>query len=1602
MLSPRYCFFTLILLLTLTASSKAVVLSLRQYGTEVSDFQVDLDQPFIVDLHVDPKGESVVGLSIFLTYPDADLQLVDIDPTTPNVVEGVQPTELLQSWLVLDNDTHGDPGNDIDQGQVDYVQLLIFGDAEKAIINPSVVAQLKFRPRQATKQTRLRFDEDEGRSRLTEATVLTKDRAQKQIKAILNNAVFSIKGGPVLSPIPDIHLLQNETSEPIYLDNYVEESNTQPQQLKWLDIANPQIAANIDPITHKATFKAKGDFFGSTSIRLQVTDSRQHTVIAEIKVRVMTAPVIKPLPAKRLRLNRSEIVDLSQYVSDADAPDLNGLTWDWSAVQSETSTLDTDGLATPVQVRINASLATLEGKRETGKTAVQFVARDSDGNQTSAAMNLTVLPDIDGPIASKIPLLVFTVDGTQILPSGSPFNLDDYVIDAIAEDDQISWQVEGNKQVKVEGLESRRPIFRGDQGGIKEDFLIVAQNHLGQYSEKKSILVEIVPVGAPPQINDDQLFADLLNQDEVLVILFDPDKTLPLEKRSVQVDLKKYVRDYDSNPEEIQWSVADNDQIQFIIDQGIATISAKAVATEKVTLTATDPKNYTDEVEIPIQALKVTEPQIRKLPQTIKLKAGETWSDLQLDQYVTDDFTPADQIKWFSITPDPKLVSTKILPDRRLELKVMSDWAGELTLTLTATNQLGKTARQSVKVRVTATPEVSLPKVVEVRENWQQRLELDQYVKDTDSKFSDLQWVVTPDSSPVAILDLRERILIIKGATGKVGQTFPLQIKVTDGEGNPAEVALQVKVVEAPKLPPTLVKNFPTQRSFINDETKELDLTNQIIDSLTKKPMETSVMQDNLTLTLELEKKDSPIQIKREPAGSLKFVFSTPKVPDDFKTEVFEKTTLWLEDPNGLKLTHDIQVLVSPSKPILKDAKFEEPILLYSNIDKLLDLQTYVEQRSGITWEIENEKELIEGGLKIERGQKDPALLTLKFEVPAGRELNLVDKAQAEDESYLKDHQCPNDKQCFGFQLKLKANRNKKFSQAELPVLIIKPPLLKLNIDLSITFSSEEAKDLKEGIEQELSTLIDYEDISKLYWQFGSVKGLDLLVWDPTTKKWQKPDGKKPISIDKNKPFIKLIPDKTFATDFKEGKLKITVSDMWDTEDKGEIPIRIVQPPKFQDFPKVINIRCGQADYQSTFSTAYLDLYSYVTLDSSIKTDKARLEWSWEIWEASTGKYRKPVDTDRFKVAFRPTAKQVQLTEKLVTITVASNFFSANNETTFVDQKVRFSAKDPTTEESGTVDVTLRIWKPNSKAEVPILQGLKDRDIYPGQELALNFTVFDLDSSAEELVWNNSIPEALSVIMEKETPVAGIQKGRLKIKVAESFEQARDTFQIDITIKDPDCNLLEQPLKISIIDPPDKTPPKIEVFAVVHPLLPRMIFIAITANEKLKGAPTVTVGRQRLSGLKAEPEQLIWHQTHFLSSDGEGTITILAKGTDLSKNTGSGEATLKTAVGSPAAPTKPATTKLHLNFPNPFNPETWIPYQLAQDTNVSFRIYNEAGELVRQLDKGFQPGGFYLSQNQAFYWDGKTAKGETVASGTYFYQIQAGDYTETRKMTILK
>ena len=108
----------------------------------------------------------------------------------------------------------------------------------------------------------------------------------------------------------------------------------------------------------------------------------------------------------------------------------------------------------------------------------------------------------------------------------------------------------------------------------------------------------------------------------------------------------------------------------------------------------------------------------------------------------------------------------------------------------------------------------------------------------------------------------------------------------------------------------------------------------------------------------------------------------------------------------------------------------------------------------------------------------------------------------------------------------------------------------------------------------------------------------------------------------------------------------------------------------------------------------------------------------------------------------------------------------------------------------------------------------------------------------------------------------------------------------------------------------------------------------------------------------------------------------------------------------------PKETVLLPNYPNPFNPETWIPYHLAHAADVTLTIYDTKGVVVRQLDLEHQAAGYYTARSKAAYWDGCNKNGKSVASGVYFYQLRAGrsglsvphrrDYTATRRMVIVK
>ena len=108
------------------------------------------------------------------------------------------------------------------------------------------------------------------------------------------------------------------------------------------------------------------------------------------------------------------------------------------------------------------------------------------------------------------------------------------------------------------------------------------------------------------------------------------------------------------------------------------------------------------------------------------------------------------------------------------------------------------------------------------------------------------------------------------------------------------------------------------------------------------------------------------------------------------------------------------------------------------------------------------------------------------------------------------------------------------------------------------------------------------------------------------------------------------------------------------------------------------------------------------------------------------------------------------------------------------------------------------------------------------------------------------------------------------------------------------------------------------------------------------------------------------------------------------------------AAASPITASLPDNTQLLPNYPNPFNPETWIPYQLATSSDVQITIYSMKGGVIRTLALGHQSAGYYTGRSRAAYWDGRNGLGERVASGVYFYQLRTNESSLMRRMIILK
>jgi len=141
------------------------------------------------------------------------------------------------------------------------------------------------------------------------------------------------------------------------------------------------------------------------------------------------------------------------------------------------------------------------------------------------------------------------------------------------------------------------------------------------------------------------------------------------------------------------------------------------------------------------------------------------------------------------------------------------------------------------------------------------------------------------------------------------------------------------------------------------------------------------------------------------------------------------------------------------------------------------------------------------------------------------------------------------------------------------------------------------------------------------------------------------------------------------------------------------------------------------------------------------------------------------------------------------------------------------------------------------------------------------------------------------------------------------------------------------------------------------------------------------------------------YQAHFVA-ESDGSYTFTVSGTDMSGNIGRSSKTISVETRHDVSLQAPANFSLLPNYPNPFNPGTWIPYELAQPADVTVGIYNVAGQLIRSLELGRRAAGSYTSRDAAAYWDGRDDSAQEMASGVYFCVLKAGDFRAVRKMIL--
>ena len=1282
-----------------------------------------------------------------------------------------------------------------------------------------------------------------------------------------------------------------------------------------------------------------------------------------------------------------------------DGPDVNVPTLDLDSMVFDSDYTDkqlnwrTEGNKN-VEVDINSATRQAKIIRNPGwqgSEEITFIATNPVDLFDKKMMKVTFRTSTGAPIVGEIPPVTIPFQKEQSL------DLRSFVSDFESNSDQMSWDINPGKFVKTEISNKGLAVFLGSKVGSEEIEVRITDPD-GKQAKGTVTVTVIAPT--PPKISNK----------------FPSKITIPRGEPTVVFDLDEFLTGgIDSS--DVTWKIDgyDLDQVFVSVDdeQNVTMRSLDAWNTGIQTVTFTAENQVKIPVSVKTRVFTKFPPVILPIGD-LKISGGGS-IEVELNKSIKDLDTKPDKISWTATDFLPLSVNidseTKIatisasqeLSGNEYKLIFIATDPDELTDDITVSIQVEKSFKKPPVLNF-------LPNVKFKQGDEDKSITLHKYVEDLDTPKKDLKWDYEPKDSKIEITINETTTNVTFSSDLEFIGNQKFMFTVTDPDELSDSLEMTAVVIERSEekgppevqgIPDIKIKKGETASIRLNDyvmdpDTPKKDLKWDYapkdgnievkIDSKTSNVILSSVVgflgEDQVTFTAsDPENQNSSQEVKisvleelevnsgAEGEGNDENDEGKPPIMKDFPSveikqgDVDQSIILidYVEDPDtpkkDLKWDYDPKdgnVLVQIDGSTSKVTLSPEPD--FTGVQKITFTVTDLGNlSSNKVLSVKVVEQSAEKGPPVLKGIPD-----IKMEQgDVGQQIQLI--------NYVKDPDTPKKDLKWDYDPK-DGNVEVQIDKATLEATLIPKPGFEgtQEIEFIVTDSDklsgtqkikitvgEKSSEGENNSGEGNNKLLMITEIPNVKFEQGVDDKsiiLDKYVESPEVPKeeliwdYEPKDGNIEVEIDKASLQVTLRAKQEF---FGTQDIEFKVSDPEGKTASKKITIT-VEKKKETRSPILIKLPLIKMDEGTTYEIANLDEFV-----ADADTPKENLTWE------SKGAKNLTINIDQETHAMEISPKE--------------KFTGTESVDIIVTDPEQNQAK-------GVIIIDVRSTETEVKSASPVIS-FSEIKIEAGKEIKLKLDKYvkDQDTPSEDLTWT---------IKESNTFDTTIEERTLKIKLSEKKKSFRGSQILVLTVVDPEDNKDVGIISIKVVDAPDRTPPGFRFFIIPNPIQPDFLTIVIVANEKLKGPPKFQINGVDVSISEVDDNQ--WKGQHVLSSKGE--LKIVIEGEDVSGNKGNRNKTvrLSTILSSPQIPF-PKYDALHPNYPNPFNPETWIPFQLAQDAVVKLDIFSSDGELVRTLNLGPLSAGLYLDRGRAAFWNGRNGGGEDVASGVYFGVLSVDD-----------